>query len=88
MTTISLPAYINAAGIEEIREFLAKNHKKPEGFFNASMLRAWAADAENQLSNSNPPTIEISCASSASGHTETYTVSDAGVDFADHEIDE
>ena len=34
---------VNAAGIEEIRQFLKENHKQEE--FTDDMLRAWAQEA-------------------------------------------
>lgn len=73
---------INATGIQEIASFLATHHKLGGDHFTADMLRAWAADAEFQLDEGNSPTIEISSWDAASGHAETYTVSDAGIDTA------
>lgn len=69
---------INQTGIREIYEFLTDNHKQEE--FTESMLNAWAADAEFQMDEGNPPTIEIKAWDSVSGHTVEFTVSDAGVD--------
>ena len=71
---------VNAAGLAEIQEFLADNHKLGGDHFTADMLRAWAADAEFQLAEGNSPTIEIKSRDTLSGHTETYTISDAGLD--------
>lgn len=76
---------INAAGIAEIHEFLAANHRLGGDHFTDSMLRAWAADAEFQLAEGNPPRIEIHSADSVHGHTQEYTVSDAGVDSVEDE---
>lgn len=73
---------VNATGLAEIAAFLAAHHKLGGEHFTPDMLRAWAADAEFQLAEGNTPTIEISSRDSASGHTETFTVSDAGVDGA------
>ena len=52
------------------------------------MLRAWAADAEFQLAEGNSATIEIKSWDTLSGHTETFAVSDAGIDTEQIEIDE
>lgn len=71
---------VNAAGLAEIKEFLEDKHKLGGDHFNSDMLRAWAADAEFQLAEGNTPSIEISSRDSVSGRTETYTISDAGLD--------
>ena len=69
---------INQTGIREIYEFLTDNHKQEE--FTETMLAAWAADAEFQMDEGNPPTIEIKAWDSVSGHAVEFTVSEAGVD--------
>ena len=79
---------INAAGIEEIAGVLDRCHKKGRDHFTPDMLRAWAADAEFQLAEGNSATIEIKSWDTLSGHTETFTVSDAGIDTEQIEIDE
>jgi len=71
---------VNEIGIIEIKEFLAANHKKGGDHFTDSMLSAWAADAEDQMHQGNPPTIEIRSFDSVSGAAVEYTISDAGVD--------
>lgn len=75
-----VPTTINAAGVAEIAQFLATHHKKGGDHFTADMLAAWAADAEFQLAEGNPASIEIKSWESLSGHTEAFTVSDAGID--------
>lgn len=77
---------INAQGIREIENFLAFHHKQGH-HMGADQLRAWAADAEFQMDEGNTPTIEIRAWDSQSGHTETYTISDAGVDTELVDID-
>ena len=79
---------INAAGLAEIKAFLASHHNKGGDHFTADMLRAWAADAEFQMSQGNGADIEIKSWDALSGHTETFTVSDAGIDTEYVEIDE
>jgi len=74
------PTTINDAGIAEIHDFLTERHKLGGDHFTPEMLRAWASEAEFQLSEGNPATIELKSWETISGHTETYTVSDAGVD--------
>lgn len=78
---------VNAAGLREIEKFLAFHHKKGH-HFTQSMIRAWAADAEFQMDEGNPPSIEIRSFDSLSGHTETFTISEAGIDCQSVEIDE
>ena len=69
---------INDLGLNEIKEFLAKNHKKGD-VFDREMLLAWAAEAEFQLSEGNPAVIEIRAWDTLSGRTEEYRISDHGV---------
>jgi hypothetical protein len=71
---------VNEKGLSEINGFLADNHKKGGDHFTPDMLRAWAVDAEFQLSEGNPASIEICAFDAVSGHTETFTISDAGID--------
>lgn len=83
---------INAAGIEEIRAFLLANHTTPDLYegttkFTMDMLRAWAADAEFSLSEGNDAGVELKARDSIHGRTQTFTVSDAGVDTEFVEID-
>jgi hypothetical protein len=79
---------VNQAGLSEIKEFLAANHKKGGDYFTTDMLRAWAADAEFQLAEGNPATIEIRSFDSISGATIEYTITDAGLDSEIIEIEE
>ena len=79
---------INATGLAEIQAFLAAYHKKGGDHFTKDMLRAWADDAEFQLSEGNGADIEIKSWDAVSGHTETFTVSDAGIDTEFVEIEE
>ena len=84
---------INAAGIEEIRAFLLANHTTPDLYegttkFTMDMLRAWAADAEFQMSEGNPPRIEIRAADCVHGWTTEYEISNAGLDSREVEIDD
>lgn len=79
---------VNEQGLNEIKEFLADNHKKGGDHFTRDMLRAWAADAEFQLSEGNPAIIELASWDSIHGRTQTFTISDAGLDAEEIEIDE
>ena len=72
---------INAAGLAEIAAFLGRCHRLGREHFTPAMLRAWAADAEFQLSEGNTPTIEIKSWDALSGHTEAHTVSAAGLSW-------
>lgn len=82
MTTLQATT-INAAGLAEIAAFLAAHHKKGGEHFTPAMLRAWADDAEFQLAEGNSASIEIKSWDAVSGHAETYTVSDAGLAWAE-----
>ena len=81
---------INQTGIAEIKGFLRAAHKPHFNraliIFDQNMLNAWASAAEFQLGEGNGASIEISKYYSKSGRTETFTVSDAGIDA--HEIDD
>ena len=78
---------VNERGLEEIRDFLGRRHKLGRDHFDDEMIRAWASDAEFQLGEGNPPIIEIRSFDTVSGHTETYTISDAGIETRAFEID-
>lgn len=79
---------INAAGLAEIRAILAAYHKLGGDYFTDSMIAAWAADAQFQLDEGNPPSIEIKAPDHVDGRTQDFTLSDAAVDVAAIEIDE
>ena len=79
---------VNANGLKQIQQFLAEYHKKGGDHFNDEMLRAWAANAEFQLCEGNPASIEIRAFDSISGHTEEFTISDKGLDCEEIEIEE
>ena len=78
---------VNDCGIGEIRAFLAENHKKGDAF-TLEMLHAWAKDAEFQLSEGNSATIEIRASDSVHGRAQEFTISDAGLDAHEMEIDD
>jgi hypothetical protein len=73
--------FINSTGLAEIHAFLTENHKLGGDHFTPDMLRAWAADAEFQLGEGNGASVEIRSFDSVSGHTEIFTVSDAGIEW-------
>lgn len=75
---------INKIGKQEIREFLAANHKLGGEHFTDSMINAWAADAEFQMAEGNPPSVEIRSWDSVTGRTVEFTVSDKGVCHEEH----
>lgn len=70
---------VNERGLAEIKDFLSANHRKGDNF-SVEMLRAWAADAEFQLGEGNPATIELRPVDSVHGRTLEYTISPAGLD--------
>lgn len=79
---------VNETGLNEIKEFLAANHKKGGDHFSREMLQAWAADAEFQLGEGNPASIEIRSFDCIHGRTMEYTISAAGLDANVVEIEE
>lgn len=79
---------VNDNGLNQIHQFLAEHHKKGGDHFDKSMLLAWAADAEFQLAEGNPASIDIRSWDSVSGHTETFTISDEGLDAEEIDIEE
>ena len=79
---------VNEVGLAEIKEFLAGHHRLGGDHFTDEMIRAWASDAEFQLGEGNDATIEIRSWDTVSGRTETYTISEAGLDSEEVEIDE
>ena len=79
---------INQTGLNEIAAFLGEYHRLGRDHFTESMLQAWAADAEFSLSEGNGAGIEIRAADTTTGRTETYTISDAGIDVEEVEGDE
>ncbi len=79
---------VNDNGLQQIADFLAKNHKKGANYFTRDMLRAWAADAEFSLAEGNDAAIEIKSWDSVNGYTQTFTISNEGLDCDPQEIDE
>jgi len=79
---------VNENGIEQIRYFLAENHKLGGEHFTPDMLLAWAKDAEFSLSEGNPAIIEIASWDSIHGRTQTFTISDAGLDCEELEMED
>lgn len=79
---------VNPHGLQEIADFLGSHHKLAREHFTDEMLHAWASDAEFQLGEGNSASIEIKSWDTVSGHTETFTISDAGIDSEEIEIDE
>jgi hypothetical protein len=74
--------FINELGLAEIHQFLALRHKLHVDHFDRAALSSWAAEAEFQLGEGNPACIEIKSLDTVSGHTETFDISDAGVEWA------
>lgn len=71
---------INQTGLNEIAQFLINNHKTFSDRAPAiSELCAWAADAEFQQREGNPPSIEIPAHHSVTGCPIEYTISEAGI---------
>lgn len=93
MTKRLVPTTINAAGIEEIRAFLLANHNRPDLYEGTTrstmdMLAAWARQAEFSLGEGNDAGIELKARDSIHGCTQTFTVSNAGVDCVEFDDEE
>ena len=73
-------ATVNETGLAEIKEFLSQSHKKGGDHFTREMLSTWASEAEFQVGEGNPPTIELHARDSVHGRTQEYTISPAGID--------
>ena len=73
---------INSTGLKEIRHFLENNHKLSLNNFTFTneMVEAFAGDAEQSMLNGGTAEIELKSTNTISGHTETFTVSDSGID--------
>ena len=69
---------VNERGMEEIRAFLIENHK-----FGArltrSMIEAWASDADFQLAEGNPASIEVPARDSVTGRPVELYISPEGL---------
>lgn len=77
---------LNDAGMQQLRQFLANNLKlRPEVELD-EVLGAWAQEAEQSLNAGNPAIVELKNWESLDGHTQTFEITDAGVDT--FEIDE
>ena len=79
---------VNNVGLTEIWNFLAANHKEGGDHFNHEMLTAYAKEAEFQVSEGNPPCIELRSWESISNTTIEFQISAAGIDSEMIEIDE
>ena len=69
----------NKTGIEQIKQFLIKNHrlfqdKEP----NKACLAAWATEAEQHANDENGCYIEISNFESVYGRTQIFEIPDDG----------
>lgn len=79
---------VNDKGLAEIKAFLAKKHKLGGDYFTPAMLRAWAEEAEFQIDEGNPASIEIRSFDSVSGHTEELTLSEEGLNCEIVKVDD
>ena len=76
---------VNEKGLQEIREFLINNHIKAHNL-DDHMLRIWGNFVNLNLSEDNNASIEIKSERSIHGRTQTYTISEAGLDCKEVEI--
>ncbi|TAL87483.1 MAG: hypothetical protein EPN46_03910 [Candidimonas sp.] len=74
---------ITPAGLAEISDILRQKHKT---FLNvaptAEQLSAWAAEAEFQLGEGNPASIEIKARDHINGWAQDFNLSAAAVEWA------
>lgn len=72
---------INAIGISQIANFIRENHRNGAAIAaDKTCVAAWARDAEFQLGEGNPASIEIRARDSVTGATQEFTVSNVGLD--------
>lgn len=74
-------ATINANGLSQISAALAKHHKLGADHFTASMIQAWASEAEENYANGNGCYIEIRSFDSTSGSPVEVTITAEGFDL-------
>ena len=73
--------FVNEQGIMEMQQFLTKNHKKGHIFRQRSRLMPWKYEAEISFTSGNGAQIEIKWYDSINKLSQTYTISDAGLDI-------
>ena len=78
---------LNVKAVDEIRAILSTRHINGGENWTEAMLHAWAAKAEFQLGEGNPPCIELKSWESVSGHAEEHRLSDACIDCVDVELE-
>ncbi len=74
-------AHINTNGLTQIAAALGVSHKLGQDHFTATMLNAWAAEAEESFDNGNGMCFEIKSWDSATGRTEVVTITADGFDI-------
>ena len=74
---------VGEKGIQEIKEFLDMYHVKGPDYFTPDMLIAWANEAEFQLGEGNPASIELKARECNLGRTLEYYITDEGLDYED-----
>lgn len=76
---------INTTGINQIRQFLADNHKLGGDHFDDAMLSAWAADVERNYSEQGEAEFEIRGMYSVTGNPVICRLSSDGYDRTDRD---
>lgn len=80
---------VNDNGLAQIAKFLSDNTRTQFDLKrDRAGLKAWAADAEFQMGEGNPPCIEISAVASVHGYTQEFEIAAEGIDTEYVEIDE
>jgi hypothetical protein len=79
--TTSTHRTVNENGLAQIAKFLSENTSKQFSLeADRVALNAWAADAEFQMGEGNPPCIEISASASIHGRAQEFEISAIGID--------
>lgn len=79
---------VNKTGLSEIARFISENHKSGGQILTDSALLAYAQEAEFQISEGNTPSIELKSWNSIHVRTQEFTISDAGIDSEEIELED
>jgi len=73
---------VNAAGIENIRQFMTANHRRPEEATTDKALARWAMDAEVSADvNEGDAYVEIPAEDCVHGQAMGFSLDESGMDI-------
>jgi len=76
---------VSEKGWRLIQEWIKATHNADHPFsYDSRACEAWCNEAEEQMAQGNPPTVEMPSNATASGHTETFTVPDDCIYEVEH----